>query len=595
MALNEQLSLEGLGDFLKKLAENSEDVYWLSSPDFEKIQYISPAYDKIWGRSPEELYKNPEIWATFLHPDDVEGYQPIHSMRDKVAELGGAARYREEYRIIRPDGTTRWIVDRGFPVLNQAGECCGVTGVAVDVTRIREHEQALLAAKEAAEAVSKAKSDFIANMSHDLRTPMTGITGMIDALLFVSEDTKSALNQPGLSDTELKELLENFSTRTEEYMGVAKSSARELLRLFNEVLEAVRLESGKVDAEEEVFDLRDTIQRKIQLLRPVADHKNIDLRLSIDEKAPNYLKGLRRYLSRSLLNLVSNALKFTEKGYVEVSVSLRDSDLPASELVPGKIVGVTIQVKDTGIGIPDDKFAAIFENFSRLTSSYQGTYKGSGLGLYTVKQYVKAMQGDIQVESKVGEGSTFTLQLPFAISSQEVLTHEQNVTEDSLLANNTKRESSVNTTVDLRVGSASGEISSQILLVEDNPMAAKAACLALERLKCQIDIADSGQQAIEWVRRKSYDLIFMDLGLPDFDGLEATRRIRDLNDPVAVATPIVALTGHATTEKREECLAGGMQEVLTKPAYPAVLQSVLQQWVWSSEYRCHHLGVEMAS
>ncbi|MCD8499816.1 MAG: PAS domain-containing protein, partial [Gammaproteobacteria bacterium] len=172
-----------LGSFLSQLADKSEHVYWLSSADFKKIEYISPAYEAIWGRKVDELYKNPDKWITFLHPDDVKNHHPITAMKERIEQLGASARYREDYRIIRPDGTVRWIMDRGFPIYDEEGLCCGVTGIALDVTKEKEAELALEKAKEKAEAANRAKTEFLANMSHDVKSPMTGIVMSSDLMM----------------------------------------------------------------------------------------------------------------------------------------------------------------------------------------------------------------------------------------------------------------------------------------------------------------------------------------------------------------------------------------------------------------------------
>lgn len=185
-----QLNLQDIGDFLSKLAEKSENVYWLSSPDFETIQYISPAYEKIWGRSVETLYKEPELWITYLHPDDAKDHHPIHAMKDRVAKLGPDARYEENYRIIRPNGEIRWIVDRGFPIYD-SGVCCGVTGVAIDITTEMEVEQ-LRKERAIAEETNKHLKTMAGSIAHELRNPLGGIK---TAVSFIKATTQKLVKQ----------------------------------------------------------------------------------------------------------------------------------------------------------------------------------------------------------------------------------------------------------------------------------------------------------------------------------------------------------------------------------------------------------------
>ena len=201
--MTHQKKLLKLGGFLSQLANKSEHVYWLSSPDFEKIEYISPAYEIIWGRKVEELYQNPEKWITFLHPDDAKNHHPIMAMKEQIEKLGESARYREDYRIIRPDGTIRWIMDRGFPIYDEEGVCCGVTGVALDVTKEKEFEIALSTAKEKAEAANRAKTQFLANMSHDMLSPLSGI--------LLAAETIRETYIPAISTKQFRIFLEQIS------------------------------------------------------------------------------------------------------------------------------------------------------------------------------------------------------------------------------------------------------------------------------------------------------------------------------------------------------------------------------------------------
>ncbi len=240
------LTLENLGIFLEQLAQASDNVYWLSSPDLKKIEYISPAYEKIWGRSREDLYKNPELWITYLHPEDVEGYNPLHLFSEQIVALGPKARYNADYRIIRPDGEIRWLIDRGFPIYDNTGKCCGVTGVAVDVTKEKLAEAELRKAKEAAEAASQAKTEFMENMRHDIRTPLTGIVGFAQ---IIKEETK---------DNKIKEYADNLT-----------ASGETLLEFLNEILDAVRLTTGDLPLNKRKFSLKERLEaiRCTHLLR----------------------------------------------------------------------------------------------------------------------------------------------------------------------------------------------------------------------------------------------------------------------------------------------------------------------------------------
>lgn len=568
MAASDRLTLENIGSFLEKLAEKSESVYWLSSPDFTKIQYVSPAYEKIWGRPREVLYKNPEVWITYLHPEDAENYNPIQAMAERVSQDGKEARYEEDYRILRPDGEIRWIVDRGFPVYDQNGKCCGVTGVAVDITSDKIAEELLRKEKEKAEIANKAKSDFIANMSHDIRTPITGIVGMIQDLLNTAYDTDSSLKKnKAISSTALLTKIKKLIQYVENNCHVLKDAVDQLLKLLNEILEVTRLDHGLVPKKSESFNIHDLVTDNIELLSPIAKNKKLDLRVEFSEHIPKYLTGLREYTNRTLLNLLSNALKFTKKGQVKLKINVKGK---FKNLKIGDPINIQFIIKDTGIGIPENKFDVIFGHFSRLTPSYKGLYQGSGLGLYTVKRYIEAMEGEISLKSKVKVGSTFTVTLPFTVSNKitkstnKQIKHGKNIDFDTLFKESESIQSST----------------SHVLVVEDNLPAAMAVKIALQPFKCKLDFAENGKEAIKKANSKNYNLILMDIGLPDIGGIEVTKKIRGFKNTRKSKVPIVALTGHADNpEMRQQCFNAGMQEVLSKPTQTLILEPIFKKLV----------------
>lgn len=246
----------------------------------------------------------------------------------------------------------------------------------------------------------------------------------------------------------------------------------------------------------------------------------------------------------------------------------------------GDEITLQIVIEDTGIGIPNDQLEKIFEHFSRLTVAYQGIYKGAGLGLYTVKHYVQAMGGRIEVASEVGKGSCFTLTLPFIV--EEALDRP---TQSPLSRDFTTGLEHASSLPNKRISSVPpreipAPAIAKVLVVEDSPTAALVEKLSLERLACRVDIANNGTEAIEKVNHHAYDLIFMDVGLPDISGIEVTQRIRALSDRRKSRVPIVALTAHVGDDQHDACLKAGMNEVLTKPPQPLALESVLEHWVW---------------
>jgi two-component system, OmpR family, aerobic respiration control sensor histidine kinase ArcB len=482
-----------------------------------------------------------------------------------------------EEKSILPDGSRVVFYSTKTPLYDAANEVIGILGISVDITRLKQQEIELKHAKENAEIASQAKSEFIANMSHDIRTPITGMLGLTQDLLNTVTQIKTAPNIKLATDIVvpqdvhlLSELLEVVRRNAPLLLGATD----ELLQLLNEILDIASLESGKVTHHAEIFDVRDLMKHNIALLQPIAQHKKLNLTLDIDQTIPGKLYGLRAYFDRVLLNLIGNALKFTEVGFVKARVSL--ADVAEKENQKDNKVTLKLSVEDSGIGIHKDKFATIFERFTRLTSSYQGLYKGTGLGLYTVKCYVEAMGGKILLDSEVGQGSCFTVLLHFTVSDQidrpRHLSHQQQLSENAATMVE-KKITSVQSTI-------SGDAIACILIVDDNALAAMAVAVMLKSCGCVTEVAEDGAQAIEKVRNKNYALIFMDIGLPDMTGAEVAKRIRAMKEKEKSQVPIVALTGHASDpERRQECLGAGIQEILSKPASVAVLQDTFQRFV----------------
>jgi two-component system, OmpR family, aerobic respiration control sensor histidine kinase ArcB len=381
MTLDGMLTLDDIGGFLSKLAENSSSVYWLSSQDFEKIQYVSLAYEKIWSRSREALYNDPKVWIDYLHPDDSHDYNPIAAMKDRVAQYGGSARYHENYRIVRPDGEVRWIVDRGFPIMGANGQCYGVTGVATDITKEKQQELMLRKAKEQAEIANQSKTDFLMNMRHDFRTPFMGILGLAEMM---------AEQEP---DIEKKKNLDCIA-----------SAAKSLLDQHNDIFEFAQVEDGVLPILEKKFNFHDLLRDQQRMMLPAAQQKGLTFRLGWAHDIPECLVGDQVRLHRILMNLLSNAIKFTPTGDVALHASV-------AKQLPGQVV-LQFTIEDTGIGIPDDKQNLIYEKFTKLRASQDGGHAGMGNGLRFVKSFLEDLGGEIHLETALGKGTTFTVLVP---------------------------------------------------------------------------------------------------------------------------------------------------------------------------------------
>ena len=407
------------------------------------------------------------------------------------------------------------------------GKITGLIGTFVDITDLVE-------LKIQAESANRAKTAFLANMSHDVKTPMTGVVSVAD--IIVNDENSPA------KDRQLAKMIFD--------------SGRQVLALFDNCIELSKLEMLEFMSNEEVFSLEKLLQEIQVLFIPSAKSKALDLTLTYDAKIPKALYGQRASIYRILLNLISNALKFMQAGGVVVRAFL-------AEGIDEKNVRIGLEITDTGMGIPDDLQVIIFEKLRRLTPSYEGKIEGHGIGLYIVDQYVKRMKGEIQVESKVGVGSTFTVFLPLTVV--ENISPDVQVTTKATLPQSTVAPSNISTFSE-KEENALPDNAPRILVVEDAPMIQYVTKVLLNDAGFHVDIAGTGAEAIAAFVTGKYDLIYMDIGLPDIDGYAVTQAIREKEKHLGVAAiPIIALTGHGAVDVQAFCGRAGMQGVLSKP------------------------------
>mgnify|MGYP001275832531 FL=1 len=387
------------------------------------------------------------------------------------------------------------------------------------VTRTRE----LLEAKELAEAATEAKSRFLANVSHEIRTPMVGILGVSDLL-----------RQSEIPEKE-KQLAETVF-----------ESGEALLSILNDLLDLSKAEAGKLVLDKAPFSVQKLVESAVQVMHLKANKGQVRLVLDVTEECRLHVVGDAGRLRQVLLNLIGNALKFTEEGEVLVSVQLT----PDFEQ---RLADVVIAVRDTGIGLRPDDQERIFESFEQADTSTTRNYGGTGLGLTIVRQLIEEMGGSISLESLYGEGSCFTvrLNLPFA-DTENVVAPELPHGADSF--------------------SWSGK---RVLLAEDNPTTQKLLQIMLENASLDVHIVENGQEAITFLEQQDVDLVFMDCQMPVMDGLEAVARLRSNG----LQTPVVALTAHAREEDEEHCLTAGMDDFLGKPFRKNELEAVLEKWL----------------
>jgi PAS domain S-box-containing protein len=768
-------------EMLRHLNDNMREAFWLRSADNEQIKYISLAYEEIWGMSRERLYAEPNSFFEAIHPDD------LGTSMQAAAFYPQTGQYDLEHRIVRPDGSIRWVWVRQHAVYDQAGTIVSHTGIAADITarkqteeqvnllqsvvekaenaivitsahpvnasahgpeiiyvnpafmamtgydaadiigqsprilqgpesdpqqiaRIRKamlnwetveaelinyrkdgtaywsnivvtpiadqhghythwvsiqrdvtarkaEEFELIRAKESAERASLAKSQFLSTMSHEIRTPLNAIIGMT-----------------GLMDET------PLNPEQSSFLRTIRQGGEALLSVINDILDYSKIESGQMELETVAFDLLNPIEDTLDLLAEKAHRKGLELLYEVVEPLPHRVIGDVTRLRQVLVNLVSNALKFTEAGEVKVSVEQRSLDPYTGR------TELAFAVSDTGMGIPADSMDRLFQSFSQVDASITRKHGGTGLGLAISRRLVELQGGKIQAESEEGKGATFSftiqvvadlkaapLSLP-SLKGKQVWLLDDNATnlriQESVLgrlglqiesflypnallnhcdqhplpdlmildmhfANTTGlalgqqlrkqypelalillssdnliqtapqkavfqailqkpvRNQDLWRTVS-RLLSGEGVIETapeqaqapidlsdfHILLVEDNKVNQRVAQRMLQTFQAKVETANNGQEAVEYVQMRDFDLILMDMQMPVMDGLEATRRIRALTQQPQPL--ILAMTANASRDDRTKCLAAGMNDFITKPIKLAQLREHLRQWLLPS-------------
>lgn len=382
-------------------------------------------------------------------------------------------------------------------------------------------QEQIIRAKEIAEHAKETQEQFLANTSHEIRTPMNGIIGMTNHL----------------KDTPL-------TNEQSEYISAINESANSLLVLINDLLDLSKINAGKMTFEKRAFKISDLFKNLIYSLQYRSTEKNIRLVSSIDEKIPSILLGDAVRLNQILLNLTGNAIKFTEVGEVKLAAHLVKDD--------GKNVWILFSVQDTGIGIEENKLDTIFESFAQVNAKRTRKYGGTGLGLTIAKQLIEQQGGTISVSSKVNEGSTFSFTLTFAKAIRVIKGGKENPTAISDFSRPNLHALS-------------------ILVVDDNKVNQRVAALTLQKWNAKVDVADHAKMCFEKLQSKHFDLILMDVTMPEIDGFEATQYIRKKMPSSISKIPIIAMTASAFTGDREKCIAMGMNEYISKPFNPEEL------------------------
>ena len=489
-----------------------------------KILFVNQNYLKISKYSYNELVGGSH---TMVNSD----FHPKEFMKNLWDTISNGKIYRNDIRNKDKNGDYYWLRMTIVPFKDDKGIPYQYVGISIDITAQKKLETDLTEAKVyaelaaeiaeesrlAAEEAVKSKQQFLSNMSHEIRTPMNAIIGFTKVVL----------------KTEL-------TTKQKEYLMAIKMSGDSLIVLINDILDLAKVDSGKMTFEKTAFKLSSTITSMLHLFETKIQEKNLELITEYDNNIPQVLLGDPIRLNQIILNLVSNAVKFTNKGKITINVSLFSEDEDK--------VKVKFSVSDTGIGIKANKVGKIFENFQQATSTTSRLYGGTGLGLAIVKQLVEAQGGTITIDSVFGKGSTFSFVIDFKKTSIDAIVEPEIMHLDSEIKN------------------------TKVLVVEDMELNQLLMRTLLDDFGFECDITANGKLAIEKLQTKTYDIILMDLQMPEMNGFEATEYIRK---KLKLQIPIIALTADVTTVDVEKCKAVGMNDYLAKPVDERLLYSKL--------------------
>jgi PAS domain S-box-containing protein len=655
----------------------------LSELEFQKFALDQHSIVSIADRSGKIIYTNNRFSQVSKYTREEllgqdhrmlnSGYHPSSFFKEMWQTIGHGKVWQGEVKNRRKDGSFYWVDSTIVPFMDQAGKPVRYVSIRTDITERKQAEEVMLRAKLLAEEASQAKSDFLANMSHEIRTPMNGIIGMTELAL----------------DTDL-------NAEQREYVGLVKASADALLTIINDILDFSKIEAGKMDIELIEFSLQDMLSQTVRSIALRAHQKGLELLLDIDPAIPQMLMGDPGRLRQIMLNLIGNAIKFTDHGEILVRVSLGEAQ-GAADVLP-----LRFSVSDTGIGIPADKQQAIFESFSQADSSTTRKYGGTGLGLTISTRLVELMHGSIRVESEVGKGSTFHVEVTLGraghatkpryetgkLAGMKVLVVDDSATNreiavrllqgwnmrptavadgeaaiaeldrvsqadgyqlllldvrmpgaDGFAVVEHLRAHPVSTAVPIMMLTSEGQRGDaarcrdlgvaayllkpfaqadlfdaimntlglsemrdaplvtrhsiqqnktclRVLLAEDNAINQTLATRLLNKFGHEVEVAGNGLIAVDKWRAGGYDLILMDVDMPELNGYGATERIREAERSSGAHIPIIGLTAHAMQGAREECLRHGMDGFLTKPIDTEAL------WVELEGIKSSKLGAE---
>jgi len=497
--------------------------------------YVSPQIEAMLGFTRAEWLEEPIRWYRQIHPEDKDRW----SIEAAQFFLTGEP-LRSVYRVIARDGRVVWFQCEAKMVRRKDGRPWFIHGVGFDVTEIKVAQQSLAALLEAAQAAVRTRNEFLANMSHEIRTPINGIMGM----------TLLALQ------TEL-------NAEQTAYLQTVSGSADSLLEIVNDILDFSKIEAHKLELDMVEFDPRQCIEEAMRQLAVRAREKGLEIASHVVSGLPERLVGDPRRLRQVLMQVVGNAIKFTEAG--EIALRVEAALRVEEEAGPADQIRLHFEVRDTGIGISHEKQETIFAAFHQADGSSTRKYGGTGLGLAIASRLVQLMGGRLSVESELGVGSTFHFTVGFGAAVAPSAVAAAGAAAIGRL------EQAAADAVPPRV--------LRILLAEDNPVNRKVAVGLLQKRGHCVHTAENGLEALRALETGAFDVVLMDIQMPEMDGLQTAMAIREMERASGAHLPIVAMTAHALKGDREICLAAGMDAYITKPIMPKELFATLQDVV----------------
>jgi len=501
---------------LKSFLKSIPDLVFYKDIDGKYLE-CNKAFAEFIGRDRKEI----------IGKTDSEIYSEKEALQFESSDqevITGKTQARIEMWGTGPDRSRVLLETHKNPITDEIGEIIGIIGISRDITGKHLDKMELQKAKDDAESANMAKSMFLANMSHEIRTPMNGIIGMTDIL-----------QQTDLSEEQ------------KEFLRIISLSGTNLLTIINDILDFSRIESGGITLEKIDFKLLDPIEETIKLLSYKLQQKNLYLKLETSKDLPEIVNGDPLRTKQILINLVNNALKFTSGGGITISIELQESSINISNIL--------IKVIDTGIGISEEGKQKLFKSFSQTDASTSRKYGGTGLGLSISKRLVELMNGEIGVESEEGKGTTFWFNLAFGNAGNNLISGKDDDKKEKL-----------------------DKCTLNILLAEDNPINQRVALYNLKKMGHQVDIAENGKIAVEFFSKNNYDIILMDIQMPEMDGLEATKQIRnrEKKNQNKKIMPIIAMTANALRGDKENFINQGMSGYISKPFKIKELENILK-------------------